>query len=113
VVRKIASRAAVEVAGAGSAAPRIVGRTIDASRLGLRGTSLTELPKTSVRVDGTVALVEMTLSVRWPSPVPAVTREVRDRVRRRVAELTGLTVAEVNIQVTDLVTSLPRPPRVH
>ena len=31
----------------------------------------------------------------------------------RVHELTGLTVTEVAITVTDLVTRLPGPPRVH
>ena len=32
---------------------------------------------------------------------------------RRVSELTGLTVTEVSISVTALVTELPSPPRVH
>jgi uncharacterized alkaline shock family protein YloU len=45
--------------------------------------------------------------------VPEVASAVREHVRSRVSELTGLTVAEVRISVTDLVTQLPAPPRVH
>jgi len=45
--------------------------------------------------------------------VPEVSSAVREHVRSRVHELTGLTVTEVSISVTDLVTRLPAPPRVH
>jgi uncharacterized alkaline shock family protein YloU len=55
----------------------------------------------------------MAISVRWPASVPAVTTAVRDHVTGRVAELTGLTVTEVAISVTDLATHLPAPARVH
>ena len=113
VVTKIASRAAAEEPDAGAAAPRLLRTSLaGAGRLGLRDTSLTERPKASAEVDGSVVVVELTLSVRWPCSVPAVTQAVRHRVRVRVAELTGLHVAEVNIAVTDLVTHLAAPPRV-
>jgi uncharacterized alkaline shock family protein YloU len=44
--------------------------------------------------------------------VPEVSNAVREHVRDRVHELTSLTVTEVAISVTDLVTHLPGPPRV-
>ena len=114
VVTKIASRAAAEVPDAGAAVPRLLGKSLaGASHLGLRATSLTDLPKTTAHVDGSVVLVDLSISVRWPCSVPAVTQAVRERVRDRVAELTSLHVAEVTIEVTDLVTHLAPPPRVH
>lgn len=114
VVAKIAARAAAEVPDAGAAAPRLVGKSMTAAHLlGGRSSSLHELPKASARVDGSVVVVEMTISVRWPSSIPAVTRAVRRRVRDRVAQLTGLRVAEVTIEVADLVTEVTPLARLH
>jgi uncharacterized alkaline shock family protein YloU len=112
VVAKLAARSVVEIADAGAAAPRVLGRSLSgASGLGVRETSLTALPKASAHVDGSIALVKLEISVRWPASVPAVTAAVREHVRARVAELTGLRVAEVTIRVTDLVTDLAQPTR--
>jgi uncharacterized alkaline shock family protein YloU len=111
VVAKLAARAAVEIADAGAAAPRLLGRSLSGAGLGVRETSLTGLPKTSAHVDGSVAFIQLEISVRWPASVPAVTTAVRDHVREQVAKLTGLSVAEVTIRVTDLVTHLPKPAR--
>jgi uncharacterized alkaline shock family protein YloU len=112
-VRKLAAQAAVEIPDAGAAAPRVLGRSVPgAGHLGVRGTSLTALPKVSARVDGSVALIEIALSVRWAAPIPRVTEDVRRHVRHRVAELTGLRVPEVSITVTDLVTRSPKRARV-
>jgi uncharacterized alkaline shock family protein YloU len=112
VVEKVASCAAIEVPDAGAAAPRVMGRSITGGALGVRQTSLTGLPKASADVDGSVVVLELSISVRWPASVPAVAAAVRDHVRSRVSELTGLTVTEVNIAVTGLVTELPPAPRV-
>ena len=111
VVSKLVAQAAVEVPDAGGAAPRMLGKSLaGAARLpGVRGTSLTTLPKTSVRIDGAFALVELEVSVLWPASIPSVTRQVRQHVQERVNELTGLQVVEVTIKVTDLVTALPKP----
>jgi uncharacterized alkaline shock family protein YloU len=114
VVEKLAARAAVEVPDAGAAAPRIMGRSMSGPRaLGARQTSLTGLPKTTADVDGSRAMLDLAISVRWPASVPAVARAVREHVSSRVTELTGLIVTEVAISVTDLATSLPAPARVH
>jgi uncharacterized alkaline shock family protein YloU len=113
VVSKIAARAAAENPDAGAAAVRMLGRAVPgAGHLGLRGTDLAGLPKTSVDVDGSKAFLTLEISVRWPASVPVVTEQVRSHLRRRVTDLTGLSVEEVHIVVADLVTDIARPPRV-
>ena len=114
VVEKMAARAAIEIPDAGAAASRFLGRSMaGASALGARQTSLTALPKASADVDGSLVNLDLSISVRWPASVPEVSSAVRENVRRRVSELAGLTVSEVSISVTALVTELPAPPRVH
>jgi uncharacterized alkaline shock family protein YloU len=113
VVSKIAARSAAENPDAGAAAARMLGRAVPgAGHLGLRGTDLDALPKTSVDVDGSKAYVNLEISVRWPASVPQVTAQVRRHVRERVRELTGLDVDEVHIVVSDLATDITPPPRV-
>lgn len=113
IVSKLAARAAVEIPDAGAAAPRVLGRSVTGSgALGYRRSSLSALPKASAHVDGSMVVLELWISVRWPSSVPATSNAVREHVRGRVSELTGLTVTEVAISVTDLVTQIPPPPRV-
>jgi uncharacterized alkaline shock family protein YloU len=82
-----------------------------AGGLGVRPTSLSALPKASAHVDASIALIRLEISVRWPASVPAVSAAVREHVRARLAELTGLKVAEVTIRVTDLVTEAAQPTR--
>jgi uncharacterized alkaline shock family protein YloU len=114
VVEKTAARAAIEIPDAGAAASRFLGRSMaGASALGARQTSLDALPKASADVDGSLVNLDLSISVRWPASVPEVSSAVRENVSRRVSELTGLTVSEVTISVTALVTQLPAPPRVH
>ena len=114
VVEKMAARAAIEIPDAGAAASRFLGRSMaGASALGARRTSLTALPKASADVDGSLVNLDLSISVRWPASVPEVSSAVRENVHRRVSELTGLTVSEVSISVTALVTHLPASPRVH
>jgi uncharacterized alkaline shock family protein YloU len=113
VVAKIAARAAAENPDAGAAVARMLGRAVPgAGHLGVRGTDLDALPKTSVDVDGSKAYVQLEISVRWPASVPGVTAQVRRHVRDRVGELTGLDVDEVHIVVADLATDITPPPRV-
>lgn len=113
VVSKIAAQAAAENPDAGAAAARMLGRAVPGGgRLGVRGTDLKALPKTSVAVDGSKAFVNLEISVRWPASVPQVTGQVRQHVRDRVRELTGLDVDEIHIVVADLATDITPPPRV-
>jgi uncharacterized alkaline shock family protein YloU len=113
VVEKMASLAAAEIPDAGGAAARVLGREVAVGgALGTRETSLDSLPKASADVDGSLVVLSLSISVRWPAPVPEVSDAVRQHVCDRVTELTGLIVSEVSISVTDLVTRLPAPPRV-
>jgi uncharacterized alkaline shock family protein YloU len=113
VVTKIAACAATEHPDAGAAAVRMLGRAVPgAGHLGVRGTDLSSVPKTTVEVDGSKAFVSLEISVRWPASVREVTGQVRRNVRDRVAELTGLQVDEVHIVVSDLATEITPPPRV-
>lgn len=113
VVSKIAARAAAENPDAGAAVARMLGRAVPgAGYMGVRGTDLEALPKTSVEVDGSKAFVNLEISVRWPASVPEITGQVRRHVRDRVRELTGLDVDEVHIVVADLATDIAPPPRV-
>jgi uncharacterized alkaline shock family protein YloU len=110
VVQKLAARAVVEVPDAGAAAPRVMGRSVTgAHMLGGRQTSLTSLPKAAAEVDGSTAVLALSVSVRWPASIPGVSRAVREHVRDRISTLTGLKVTEVSISVTDLATRLDLP----
>jgi len=114
VVAKIASRAAAEIPDAGAAATRLLGRSLPgAGVLGTRPDGLAARPKASAEVDGGYVFITLTLGVRWPCSVAAVTHAVRHRVHERVTELTGLHVAEVTIEVTSLLPHLTPPPRPH
>ena len=78
------------------AAPRVLGRSVTgAAAFGTRQTSLTALPKASADVDGSIVILDLSISVRWPASVPEVSSAVREHVRSRVSDLTGLTVTEV------------------
>ncbi len=114
VVEKIAARAAQEIAEAGSATPRVLGRSLPgAGRFGIRRTDQEAAGKASAYIEGSATRIELTISVRWPASIPEVTAQVRDRVRTRVSDLTGLRVQEVGITVTDLVTDRADGRRVH
>lgn len=113
VVTKIAARAAAENPDAGAATARVLGRAVPgAGHLGVRGTDLDALPKTTVQVDGSKAYVNLEIAVRWAASVPDVTAQVRRHVQDRVRELAGLEVDEVHIIVADLATDIIPPPRV-
>jgi uncharacterized alkaline shock family protein YloU len=113
VVTKIAAQAAAENPDAGAAAARVLGRAVPgAGHLGVRGTDLDALPKTTVQVDGAKAYVNLEIAVRWTASVADVTAQVRRHVRERVRELAGLEVDEVHIVVAGLATDITPPPRV-
>ena len=100
VVERIAARAAYEsdaVTGPGG-----VRRLTD----GLTGRD--DRPQVSVTVDGQLAVLRISLGVVYPAPVGRTTREVRERVRARVRELTGIDVRQVDITVTRLPVQEPR-----
>lgn len=116
VVAKLASRAALEVDDVGAAAPRVLGKQLSGrplDKLGVRSSRIGALPSSSAQVDGHLAFVDLTISVRYPASVRQVAAAVRDTVTNRVGQLTGLQIVEVDIKVPALVRELPRPARVH
>lgn len=112
-VAKLAAVAAAEVPDAGAAATKLLGITMPGMPLlGTRATGLNDRPKASATVDGASAVIELSLSVRWPSSIATVTGQVRARVRERLKELAGIDAVEIRIIVTELVTTIDPPPRV-
>jgi len=115
VVGRIAARAALDVPDAGAAVTRLLGQQMSASPLAalhVRQTRLDQLPKVDATVDGSLAFVTLTISVRYPAAVRQVAAQVRERVRTQIEAMTGLRVAEVDIRVEALATTLPPSPRV-
>lgn len=110
VVGKLAGRAALDVPDVGAAATTVLGHELPGA-LGGR-TRLGTAPSASADVDGTLAYVTVTISVRYPAPVRSTAAAVRTAVRERLQELAGLEVVEVDVHVPALVTDLPRPSRV-
>ena len=96
VVARVAARAVAEVEQTGGAARQLIGVTI--GRQTGEGTA-----RVSARIDGHLAMIEMRLSLTYPAPVRALTREVRRHVIERVTGLTGLEVRHVDIEVARLL----------
>ena len=97
VVEKIAARAVAEVDNATGVARSVLG-----VRLGSANADSTA--NVTAEVDGGVVAVTAVMSVQWPAPVRAVTRQVRANVTERIQTLTGLQVQYVDIEVTTLLT---------
>lgn len=115
VVAKLASRAALEVDDVGAAATRVLGKELSRGgldRLGIKSSQLGSLPSCDAQVDGHLAFVSLTLSVRYPASVRHVAAAVRQQVISRVGQMTGLQIVEVDIKVPALVRTLARSPRV-
>jgi hypothetical protein len=71
VVEKMAAQATVEIPDAGGAAPRVLGHAMfGAAAFGARQTSLTALPKATADVDGSIVILDLSISVRWPRQCP-------------------------------------------
>jgi uncharacterized alkaline shock family protein YloU len=106
VVERIAAQAVAEVDRATGTARQLLG-------VSLGSTTATTPARVTADVDGGIVSVQVDLAVIWPNPVRAVTRQVRQHVTDRVEQLTGLQVAEVDVQVSDLLTMTSAPARVH
>jgi uncharacterized alkaline shock family protein YloU len=59
-----------------------------------------------------VATVKLQMAVRYPAPVRRVAEETRLHICRRVHDMTGLEVPEVDITVTRLASASHDEPRV-
>jgi len=106
VVEKIAGRAASEVDGVGGVQSSALGRFADL----FTGSDKREA-QAHAEVDRASTAVDIVVSVRYPEPVGAVANRVRQHVIKRLHELTGLQVGEVNITIPELVVPSAPPPR--
>jgi uncharacterized alkaline shock family protein YloU len=57
----------------------------------------------SVDVGERQTAADITINVEYGRSIPRVTQAVRERIIKRVQNLTGLEVTEVNIQVNDVI----------
>ncbi|GAA2367591.1 hypothetical protein Cme02nite_28670 [Catellatospora methionotrophica] len=110
VIAKLASQAAGELPDVGG--PHGLARLPGADIIGGKA-DLTRRPKAVAHLDGGRADLELAVSVRWPASLPEVTTTLRDHVRARVEQLTGLPVGAVDIEVTDLLADNGAGTRVH
>jgi uncharacterized alkaline shock family protein YloU len=101
VVAKVAGIAAQEIDGIrmGGGASQAVGSIMSAVP-GVGGGSQSQ--GVSVEVDEVEAAVDLTVTVEYGRVIPRVAEAVRSNVVRRVENLVGLRVTEVNISVTDV-----------
>ncbi|MEU6427190.1 Asp23/Gls24 family envelope stress response protein [Microbispora sp. NPDC046973] len=74
-----------------------------AEKLASEDEHVTGRPHVSASVCGAVAAVHCDLAVRYPAPVPRLAAKIREHVRRRLRELTGVAVENVDIEVVELV----------
>jgi uncharacterized alkaline shock family protein YloU len=98
VVEKIAIRAASEVDG--------VAGDVESGMSRLLPWSIGSGPapaRAEADVGADTVTVDLTVNIRYPEPVAAVTDRVREQVIRRMSELCGLRATEVNIAVPALV----------
>jgi len=105
VVERIAAQAVAEVDRATGVARQVLGMSFGSTDEHTRA-------RVSADVDGGVVAVQVGLAVMWPSSITTVTRQVREHVTSRVQQLTGLQVADVDIDVTELLTTTTPPARV-
>lgn len=110
VVAKIAGLAAREIEGVHSIEPRNAGSAISglASNLTSRMSGTDQNAPSqggqnvNVEVGEREAAVDLSMTVDYGVNIPQVSDAVRRNIMNRVAAMTGLTVKEVNIDVTDL-----------
>ncbi len=109
VVEKVASQAVTEVDLATGTPRTVLGKTL----LGRTPEPDPDRPaRADAHVDGHLVTVAVTLAVQWPAPVRQVADEVRRHLSARIGDLTGLEVAQVDVDVTALVTGRRPAPRV-
>ena len=102
VVAKIAGMSAREVPGVHRLVPRGVGSTVAGFAQRVVGAESPHAQGVSVQVGQREAVVDLSFSVEYGVSIPQVVDAVRNNITSRIQAMTGLTVREVNIDVTDL-----------
>lgn len=95
VVQKIASQAAVEVSAAGGQTGGVLG-------IGAK-VDLDARPSASVQLAGRTATVAVKVGVAYPTPLRAVSQNIRRHLISRVGQLTGVEVQRVDVEIGWLV----------
>ena len=83
---------------------RGIGRLPGGGVVGAGKADLNRRPAVSAHVDGNHVSIDVVASVRWPASVPETTQRLRQQLRERLTELTGLQVDEIHVDITDLIT---------
>ncbi len=92
VVARIAEQAASEVRFVGSAAGGVMG--VGARR------DFSSRPTVECDLYGHIAVLRMDIGMVFPLPLHSSVQELRDRMRARVEELTGLEVGRIDIEIS-------------
>lgn len=100
VVREV-SGAEPEVAGRGASLPGDNSPTVGEFLGNLTSTG-SSTRGVSVEVGETQAAVDLTVTVPYGRSIPEISQKMRDTLIRRIENLTGLEVTEVNITVRDV-----------
>lgn len=96
VVSVIAGIAATETEGVESLIGNITTEIV--SKLGIRSLS----KGVKIKMFDDTVFIYLTLNIRYGCSVPEVCRNVQEKVAQAVETMTGLSVAEVNVMVSDV-----------
>ncbi|WP_165313087.1 Asp23/Gls24 family envelope stress response protein [Rothia halotolerans] len=91
VVEKIAAQCASEITEVGGTGGGFLGMG--------RQNDPEARPKVSVELTGAIATLSIELGVRYPASIARVTQQVREELGRRVTELAGVQVRQIDIRV--------------
>ena len=69
-------------------------------------------PRVRVELTGSIAVLSVDLGIEYPLPIEETTERVRETLVRRVSDLAGVDVRQVDIRVTYLVPQRGRKERV-
>ena len=103
-MEKIASQCMHEISGIGGQTGGFLG-------LG-KQKDLSARPNVSVELTRSIASLRVELGIVYPQSIEESTRRVREKLIRRVSQLSGVRVAQVDIRVTYLAARNRREERV-
>ncbi len=92
VIEKIASQVASDESVAGGSSGGFLGIGTHAD--------LKARPKASVELTGNIATLSVEVGMPYPVPLRRTTEQMRQRIRTRVTEMTGVEVRHVDIKIS-------------
>jgi uncharacterized alkaline shock family protein YloU len=103
VVERVAGYAVTQVDGAGAAPRRLLGINVGEARADTAAS-------VTARVEGRTATVSAAVAISWPHSVRTVADQLRRTIRDDVRRVTGIEVAQVDLDVVTFATA-PVPSR--